>query len=62
MSGDVEIIETTQKSGISNLLENLFGTDLLGAIGEIIPIVLIVIISCIMIFIPITYSYIISRK
>lgn len=45
MSGDIEIIETTQKSGISNLLENLFGTDLLGAIGEIIPIVLIVIIS-----------------
>ena len=44
MSGDVKIIETTQKLGISGVLEKLFGVDLMGMIGEIIPIVLVVVI------------------
>ena len=49
MSGDLEIIETTQKSGVSDLLEGLFGTDLIGMIGELIPIVLTVVISLIIV-------------
>lgn len=49
MSGDVEILEVTQKASGSSILEKLFGADLMGIIGEIIPIILVVIISLVVV-------------
>ena len=49
MSGDVEILETTQILPKSSVLEKLFGTDLMGLIGDIIPILLVIVISLIVV-------------
>ena len=49
MSGDVEILEVTKEVTGPSLFERLFGIDLMGMIGEIIPILLVVIISLIIV-------------